>query len=224
MWDWPEHFVPPKISFLSIYPAEVIDNVDPLDNKSGRVRVRVWPMMRGLPEEVLPWAAPAFGLFEGGMADGGAFTVPNKNARVYVFFAVGDVRSPVYFASAPSKTDGPTTRDPDLKTWKTRSGHLIEIDDATGEERITVQTQGGHKMELKDKSGEETVELLHSVGHVVKLDKDGNIEITNTGSTNVKIGKGTVQKLLQATARAALEGHIHGPSTRKSHHTPPDLP
>ena len=192
MWDWPEHMTPPQKTFPLIYLAEVVDNVDPDEATSGRVQVRVWPMMRGIPEAVLPWAAPAFGLFEGGMLDGGAFTVPNKNARVYVFFAAGDVRSPVYFAAAPSMTDGPSagTRDADLKVWKTRSGHVIEIDDA---------------------SGGEVIKITHMQGSVIDFDKDGNIKITSIVGEGVQLGAagGTLRKLLNELAASVFNAHGH---------------
>lgn len=149
MFNGLEHMIPPKMEFQGMYMAEVIDNVDPINNTSGRVRLRVFPMMTGLEEAVLPWAIPAFGLFEGGSADAGAFTVPAKNSKVWVFFVAGDVRSPVYFAAAVGMMDGPTGATPEKKIWKTRSGHIITIDDTSGNEMVEVKSKGGGVITMK---------------------------------------------------------------------------
>ena len=130
------------MDFPGMYMAEIVDNADPDGASSGRAKVRVFPMMTGLEVSVLPWALPAFGLFEGGSADVGAFTVPAQGSKVWVFFAGGDVRSPVYFASAPGKSDGPAGATPNKKIWKSRSGHTITIDDTPGNEKIKIEGSG----------------------------------------------------------------------------------
>jgi hypothetical protein len=142
MFNGLEHLVPPQVDFPGMFMAEVVNNVDPESSSSGRVKVRVFPMMTGLDEAVLPLAVPAFGLFEGGSVDAGAFTVPAKNSKVWVFFAAGDVRSPVYFAAALGMSDGPAGAGPEIKVWKSRSGHIITIDDTPGSEKIKIEGSG----------------------------------------------------------------------------------
>lgn len=136
--------------FPGMYMAEVIDGVDPENENSGRIKVRVFPMMTGLDEAVLPWAVPAMPLFEGGSADAGAFVVPDAGSKVWVFFAAGNVRSPVYFAAALGMSDGPTDATPTRKVWKTRTGHKITIDDTDGSEVIEVLHKGGEKVVLTE--------------------------------------------------------------------------
>ncbi len=181
---------PPQRTFPSIYLAEVINNTDPDDSASGRVQVRVWPMMLELPTAVLPWAAPAFSLFEGGASGIGAFTVPEMNSRVYLFFAAGDIRSPVYFAAAPGKSDGPAGRKPNLKIWKSRSGHVIEIDDTSGEERIVITHRGG----------------LASI----EIDSAGKVIVT--GATDIELAGGGLPatgKLVTTLHACAFTGGPH---------------
>ena len=167
--------IPPKVEFHGMYMAEVMNNVDPEDSSSGRVKLRVFPMMTGLDEAVLPWAIPAFGLFEGGSLDAGAFTVPAKNSKVWVFFAAGDVRSPVYFAAALGMADGPAGAEPEKKIWKSRSGHTITISDKSGEEIISVEHKDGQKIVLTDSAvqlGSGT--LKHLVNELFKALYDGH--------------------------------------------------
>lgn len=149
MWNFDEHVHMPSTRFDGIYPAEVIDDTDTSGTGTGRVKVRVFPMMSRLDEDVLPWAIPAFGLFEGAASGQGSYTVPEEGSRVYVFFSAGDVRSPVYFANAPCATDGPSGREPGKMIWKTRSGHTITINDLAGSEEVRVEHTDGAVVTLK---------------------------------------------------------------------------
>ncbi len=202
MFNGIEHMIPPLMVFDGMYMAEVIDNVrpvsetDPSDDGSGRVKVRVFPMMTGLEETVLPWAIPAFGLFEGGSTDAGAFTVPAKNSKVWVFFAVGDVRSPVYFAAALGMSDGPVGADPEKKIWKSRSGHTITVSDKSGEELVEIVTAATHKVTLDDNGN--TITIEH---------KDGEkIVITDSA---IELGKGTLKTLINQGFKALFDAHQH---------------
>jgi uncharacterized protein involved in type VI secretion and phage assembly len=118
---------------------------------------------------VLPWAAPAFGLFEGAGSDVGSFTVPDTGSYVYVFFMGGDVLSPVYFAAAPRASDGPSSKAANKKVWKSRSGHEIIISDVNGSEEIEVTHADGASVTL-DSSGVTvdgtTVQLTASTGTI----------------------------------------------------------
>lgn len=149
MFNGLEHMIPPLMEFNGMYMAEVMNNTDPESISSGRVKLRVFPMMTGLEESVLPWAIPAFPLFAGAAADQGSYCVPTKNSKVWVFFAAGDVRSPVYFANAPGMTDGPSGREPNKTIFKSKSGITITIDDSPGSE--VVRIEGATKVVLDPK-------------------------------------------------------------------------
>ena len=176
MWNPSEDKQGAKRDFPMIYRAVVVDNVDTL--LKGRVKVRVYPMMKDLDEAVLPWAIPATDLLEGGKASMGSYTVPSVDAHIWIFFEMGEVRHPVYFAGAPAKVHGPLgTMDPDVKLWVTRSGHQIEIN---------------------DKSGEETIKITHKDGEVIELTTD-----------TVKLGKGTLRKLVDERFASLFNSHKH---------------
>lgn len=152
MFSNQEHASGSDVDFRGMYMAEVVDPLDPEGECSGRVRVRVFPMMVGLDEAVLPWAVPAMPLFEGGAEDMGAFVVPDAGSKVWVFFAAGDVRQPVYFAAALGMSDGPADGTCTKKVWKTRSGHKITIDDTEGSEIIEVLHKAGEKVVLTEEA------------------------------------------------------------------------
>ena len=95
-----------EIKFTGFYRGIVVANDDPL--KSGRVRVRVFPMFQDVTDiETLPWAIPADPSF-GGYANVGSINVPVVDSHVFVFFENSDFRFPVYFAGAPAiQNDSP---------------------------------------------------------------------------------------------------------------------
>lgn len=188
--------VPPKMEFNGMYMAEVIDDVDTEIADSGRVKVRVSPMMTRLNEAVLPWATPAMPLFEGAAASQGSYCVPAKSSKVWVFFAAGDVRMPVYFANAPGATDGPDGREIEKSMWQSRTGHKVTVSDKSGEELVEVVTAAGHSIKMDDAN--ETVEIIHKDGEKVVLTDDA-----------VELGKGTLKALLNEAAASIFNNHIH---------------
>jgi len=133
-----------------LYRGLIVNNDDP--DQMGKCRIRIYPMFCELSEENLPWAVPAFGLFEGAGLDMGAFTVPSIGTYVFVFFEAGDVYQPVYFAAAQTATLGiPTsaaTNYPKRKVWKTTGGTEIVIDDESNLVRINHPT--GTYVEIQD--------------------------------------------------------------------------
>jgi hypothetical protein len=95
-------------NFNSIYRGVVEDNKDPL--KAGRVRVRIWGVhnkkknessKEGISIDSLPWAEPAYPIFEGSISGVGLWSVPVQGTHVFVFFENGDYRRPIYFACVP---------------------------------------------------------------------------------------------------------------------------
>jgi len=180
-----EHIDVPEKTFKGYYPAEVLVNSHPVsdtdstDDKSGRVKVRVFPMMVGIDAAALPWASPAYPVFEGGASDQGFYNVPTVGSRVWVFFAAGDFSSPVYFANLSGKADGPTTADraPGITVWQTSANHRIILDSRSGEEKITIIHKNGEKIVITD--------------------------------DQVQLGSGTLKKLIKEEFQALYGDHVH---------------
>jgi hypothetical protein len=94
--------------FYGIYRGVVECRHDP--ERLCRCRIRVWSVhdelkdktdKRGIPTEELPWAEPAYGLYQGSVSGNGIWTVPLQGSYVWVFFENGNWMKPRYFATIP---------------------------------------------------------------------------------------------------------------------------
>ncbi len=154
--------------FYGKYRGFVVQSDDP--EKLGRLKITV-PSVLG-KEVVTGWAWPCTPY--GGSAGIGLLCVPEKDAGVWIEFEEGDPEFPIWVGTfwskpggetelpKPNKADGEeqdaVQDEPTCKIFKTKKGHTIQMEDADGDEMITI-VEGSHK-------------------HVVLLDKDG-IKITD---------------------------------------------
>ena len=159
--------------FYGKYRGFVVDNQDP--EQLGRLKLTV-PSLLG-NEVVTGWASPCIPY--GGDANQGFLFIPEVGAGVWVEFEEGDMQNPIWVGGFWSKPDGeselPKPNDPDgteqdsvqdpitRKIIKTRKGHTIQLEDADGEELVTI------------------VEATN--GNVIKMDQDG-ITITDGANSN----------------------------------------
>lgn len=159
--------------FYGKYRGFVVDNTDP--EKLGRLKLRV-PSVLGT-EVVTGWASPC--LPYGGDANQGFLFIPEVDAGVWVEFEEGDLEFPIWVGSFWCKPDGET--------------ELPKPNDADGAEQGEVQdpvtrkiikTKKGHTIQLEDADGDEMVTIIEaSNSNVIKMDKDG-ITITDGANTN----------------------------------------
>lgn len=142
--------------FHGFYRGEVVDDQDPYE--VGRVKIRVFGVFDDIATDNLPWAIYA-DPFMGGQENLGGFFIPDEGSHVWVFFEQGDHTQPVYFSGAPARPHGPPERHkgdyPRNKVFRTKAGHVIEIDDTEGDTRIRIK---------------------HRSGTEVEVDHDGNVE------------------------------------------------
>ena len=132
------------------YRALVVSNKDTME--AGRIQVRVFSIYDDLKDSELPWAIYADPLMGGDSDIGGSF-FPDEGSIVWVFFEEGNIEQPVYFAGAPSRPDGPSEMKngfPENRVFKTKTGHLIEIDDSESNTRIRIKHQSGTEKEYQD--------------------------------------------------------------------------
>lgn len=172
-----------KDFYHGMYRGVVVNNTDdPLD--SGRVTIRVFSIYDGVEDEHLPWAQFA-DPFMGGGSDSGGFWIPDVGDHVWVFFEAGDYMLPVYFAGAPARPHMPAEKAngyPKNRIFKSKAGHLVEISDEAGNERIHVK---------------------HSTGTETEIDKDGNVSqivVSNvtqevTGNVTQTVGGNVIQTI-----------------------------
>lgn len=181
--------------FFGMYRGEVLFVDDP--KKQGRIKVAVLPMFRDLAHEVLPWAVPAFSLWNGAGKDGtGFFAVPREGTFVYVMFEEGDPDQPIYVAEAPTGVHG-----------------QMEAKDTHYPRRKVLRTKSGIQFIVDDEEGEEMVQMEHPTGTTYTVDKDGNIIITGVKDQTVSITddvKATVGKNIFANVGQNITGTVGG--------------
>lgn len=172
--------------FSGVYPAVVIDNVDPAN--SGRVQVRL-PQPSGAGEEGHEAWARIATLMAGN--NRGTWFMPDVDDEVLVAFEGGDARQPYVIGALWSGTHSPPgTMDTDntKKLLRSRSGVKITLDDQSGQQSFIVETPGGQKLMLKDGPG--SVEITDSSGNSVRLEPSG---VTVNTSAKVTINASAVE-------------------------------
>lgn len=174
--------------FYGVYPAQVVDVVDP--DGQGRVRVRLpWsPDTDGGNYEA--WARLATLMAGGGR---GTWFVPDVDDEVLVVFEAGDPRRPYVVGGLWNGVDAPPETmdgggDNHLKVIHSRNGVKITLDDQPGSERLRIETPGGQSVTLEDGPG--TIVAEDANGNSVKLESAG---ITVTAAAKVSVQASTVE-------------------------------
>lgn len=190
-----------------MYRGIVEDNIDP--KEAGRVKIRVFGVYDDIPLDHIPWAEYADPLM-GGQSGIGGIIVPDIDSKVWVFFEQGNHMYPVYFAGAPSHTDMPLEKDKDTypddpehwgkeasaeyphnKVFRTKSGHVIEIDDTPDNERIRISHRTG------------TQRIIFENGDLYEL-VVGNVERHILGNVNEVID-GDFTRLIKGESSETVE-------------------
>jgi uncharacterized protein involved in type VI secretion and phage assembly len=174
--------------FYGKYRGFVADNAD--RERRGRLKLRV-PSVLG--DQLTGWALPCLPF--GGKTNQGLFMIPENDSQVWVEFEEGNVDKPVWvgvFWQQESDTPEEATLDiPTTRSIHTPSGHVLQFDDAGGEERFRLAHPVGTEMTI-DPNG--TVELTDAVGNALTLDAENKkivVEDSN-GNTLTMDAKGTV--------------------------------
>lgn len=176
------------------YRAKVLDNVDP--SKFGRIKAQVCPMFAKITDAtLLPWCVPAHPIGIGAGVGTGTFTVPDIGSWVWVFFEMGDIYQPVYFASAPTALSGlPANKDtdyPETSIFKTASGVEFLLDRKAGSDHIKLTMPSGATAEILP-DGNIIITTVKEGANVSVLVAKGNINLEATaGEVNI-IGGGSV--------------------------------
>lgn len=168
--------------YTGFYRGEVVDAQDPM--KAGRVKIRVFSVLDDVLIDYIPWAIMA-DPFMGGQAGFGGFFVPDMGSHVWVFFEQGDPEQPVYFAGAPARPHGPSEREtnyPLNHVYKTKTGHLIEINDGAG-----------------------IIHIYHNSGTEVTIQADGSV-IENVVADLTRNITGNVTETINGNFSRTVEG------------------
>lgn len=143
----------------------------------------------------LPWAEVAGGTEFGLVSGVGISSVLRKGTMVWVFFKEGDFNYPVVFATAKGNNTSAdpygskTFCDPD-GVYPKRMGpdiHPIARDSYTS--LATLETACGHLVELDDTEGNERIKVTHKTGSYIFIDKEGNIFVNGVKNIEYSIAE-----------------------------------
>lgn len=174
----------------SVVPALVTRN----DDTQGRVKVR-FPWMDDHDES--DWIAVSG---PGAGNDRGLFCIPATDDQVLVAFSFGQIDKAYVIGSLWSTADKPPSAgDPNKRTWKSRSGHVIMLDDTGGSERISIV----------DKSGGNTI-TIDTSSQTITIESAGDLTIKAAGNLALQSEKDVtvngVNLTLTATGKLAAKG------------------
>ncbi|MEM7305811.1 MAG: phage baseplate assembly protein V [Planctomycetota bacterium] len=169
------------------YSGVVVENDD--DEHRGRLRVRVESVLGDAVVRARP-CVPS-----------GHFVIPDPGAQVWVEFEAGDPRFAIWVGTwyADGETPDEAQVDPPShRVIHTPSGHVVELSDEEGEEKIvirhksdsflaigadgsvTISNQAGAHLHLNSDAEETT--LMSQQGHLVTMTPDALVLVNDGGS------------------------------------------
>ena len=168
--------------FFGVYPAMVTDLVDP-DHLS-RIEVRFPTLGSDGDRDVRAWATLCTPYADN---DQGIQILPEVGSQVLVAFEGGSLRRPYIIgcawngkASPPHAPDRANNR----RTWRSRGKSVLEFDDTTGAEKVSITMSSGHRVVLDQ--GVQEVTIQHSNGSTIRMTAAGVVEVQATFSVDVK--------------------------------------
>jgi phage protein D len=117
--------------------------------------------------------------------------IPEINDEVLVGFEQGDIHCPYVLGGLWNGKDAPPKKTPDVvaggkverRIIRSRTGHIVILDDSTSSPSVTIKTKAGHKIVLDDKAPSITIE--DKSGCFIKF--DSNSKTIEINATFVKI-------------------------------------
>lgn len=174
----------PEGRFYGVTVGVVTNNQDP--DKLARVKVRL-PWLSD--EDESHWArvlTPMAG------NERGLYFLPEVDDEVLVAFQHGDIRFPYILGALwNGKDQPPETNDGEnnLRTIKSRSGHIIRLDD----------TDGAEKIEIIDSSEKNSV-VVNTAENIITITADADITIQSSSGKLILKGNG-IELTSQADVR-----------------------
>lgn len=196
---FPALLAPPirECALYGVFVGIVTNNQDP--GNPGRVKVR-YPWLSDGEESA--WARVATPMAG---ADRGLYLLPEVDDEVLVAFEHGDIRFPYVLGALWNGRDMAPAANEDgknnVRMLRSRSGHVIRLDDTDGKEKI----------EIVDKTGKNSI-VLDTAGNTITLAAGGDITIQAGGKLTLS-GKGvelasTGEIKVEASSSLALKGQM----------------
>ena len=145
----------------------IVKDIDDTDNLN-RVKVHCLGFYDNVLTADLPWATVVMPVTNASIKGNGGNHHLEVGSWVVGFFRDGpSAQDPMVMGSIATQTDGtqdiPTESSVDNKVYKSKSGHLIEIDNTDGDERVNIK---------------------HKSGSSITMNSDGTVSIV---ATNIKL-------------------------------------
>ena len=169
---------------MKIYRGVVEDNKDP--EKMGRVRVRIMGLHTDSSDsqtQNLCWCevmgSTAFGLI-GGI---GVSSILHQGTWVYLFLEDDNPNKAIVVGTVIGKVEasqGNGFKDPEGKFPKADRVGRSDVNSLIDSKYTTnqvIETESGHIIELDDSPGDERIHIHHKTGTDFLIDKDGNIKV-----------------------------------------------
>jgi len=189
--------------FYGVVIGIVTNNQDP--SNMARVRVK-FPWLSDDNESW--WARIAVPMAGGGR---GSYFLPEIDDEVLVAFEHGDVRFPYVVGALWNGKDAPPANNSDgqnnIRVIHSRSGHLIRLDDTSGDEKIEViDKTGGNSVTIK--SSDNSMSLVCTGD--MKLQCDGRMTLQATAGMEI-----TCDANIKIQAQATMDIESTAPMTIK---------
>ena len=155
----------------------IVENITDPENLN-RVKVRCLGYhttnKKDLPTENLPWATVIMPVTSASIKGNGGNHHLEVDSWVVGFFRDGpSAQDPMVMGSVATQTDGtqdiPTDASDDNKVYKSKAGHLIEIDNTSGSEEIRIT------------NGKE----VNGIKSYIHMREDGRIEIKSAKKVRI---------------------------------------
>ena len=161
----------------------IVKDIDDTDNLN-RVKVHCLGFYDNVKTENLPWATVVMPVTNASIKGNGGNHHLEVGSWVVGFFRDGpSAQDPMVMGSIATQTDGTQ----DIPTGSSITNKVYN-------------SKAGHKIELENKSGDETITVTHAKGAVIKIDKDNNLSITNSGTTSINsAGAITITSAIKTT-------------------------
>lgn len=181
---------------MRIYRGVIEDNKDP--EFLGRYRVRIFGIVNGNTDgfetaktEELPWAecigSTAFGL----IGQTGVSSIMHQGTWVYVVLQDDDPNFPIILGtvSGIAKMSELGFGDPDQKFPQIPGNDLGFIAGEKYNFNQVIKTQCGHIIEIDDSSGDERIHVFHTTGTYMLIDHNGDIWVNGVRDATYTIAR-----------------------------------
>jgi hypothetical protein len=234
-------------NLFKMYRGIVEDNNSPI--KDGRVRVRIFGIHSEdkslVPTNTLPWAELIQPLTFGYGSGIGITSVPRTGSWVFVILENDNPNNPIIVGGVSGKSTDKSNYQlpkqerigfwdvndlanpgyPNNHVIETLAGHIIEIDDAGGTERIRICHTNGNEVLLnnegisissvKDRTELTAGKFTQTVLNTIEINSTGSISINTAGSVNIS-SNGVTNLLANGDVNLRTDAELHVSSTSHS--------